>query len=435
MSTKKSNDSRATAALCLASVANGSSLSRQIPIFEQQLIERERPLFRQLCYGVLRSYPKLNAIASLLLSKPTKPKDNDILMLLLIGIYQLSDTRVPDHAAINTTVDATRRLKKHWAKGLVNGVLRQWQRNHQVLSAKLSPAEQASHPQWLYQNILDAWPDQAMDLLQANNQNPPMCLRVNQKHYAASDYISLLADQDIAASPCQFSPDGVRLSKPVAVEQLPGFYEGWVSVQDEAPQLSADLLSLSSGQRVLDACCAPGGKTCHILESSDELAALVALDVDENRLLRVNENLTRLRLEATTKCGDASKPDDWWDGNHFDRILLDAPCSATGVIRRNPDIKLHRTTKDIEKLAKLQYSILSALWETLSPGGQLLYATCSVLPQENEHVVEAFLNDQHDASIIKIDADWGIARKYGRQLLPQIEAHDGFFYALLGKNI
>lgn len=434
MSNKKSSDSRAIAAMCLASVTTGRSLSQQIPIFEQQLIERERPLFRQLCYGVLRSYPKLNAITAQLLSKPTKAKDSDILMLLLLGIYQLSDTRVPDYAAINATVASTRSLKKHWAKGLVNGVLRQWQRNHETLLAQLSTAEQASHPQWLYQNILEAWPDQAVELLQANNQNPPMCLRVNQKHYSTLGYLALLEDQNIAAGPCVYAPHGIRLEKPVVVDQLPGFGEGGVSVQDEAPQLSAELLSLSSGQRVLDACCAPGGKTCHILESCEDLATLTALDIDESRLVRVNENLTRLKLEASVICGDASKPDDWWDGQYFDRILLDAPCSATGVIRRNPDIKLHRKAQDIKKLAKLQLSILSALWKTLSPGGQLLYATCSVLPQENEHVVEAFLNEQDDASVIEIDANWGIKGKYGRQLLPQPEGHDGFYYALLHKN-
>jgi 16S rRNA (cytosine967-C5)-methyltransferase len=429
----KTGDCRATAALCLAAVAGGSSLSQQIPLFEQQLSERERPLFRQLCYGVLRAYPKLQAICQQLLSKPLKAKDSDILMLLMLGIYQLSETRVPDHAAVNATVAATRALKKPWAKGLANGILRQWQRRSTELLGKLDDAAQQAHPRWLYQAINAAWPERASAIFNANNQHPPMCLRVNSRHLTASEYAVKLREQGIDAESCQFAGQGLRLAQPLSVDQLPGFADGWVSVQDEAPQLSAGLLSLAAGQRVLDACCAPGGKSCHILESEPALEALIAVDIDQSRLARVQQNLDRLKLSATLLSGDAANPDGWWDGQAFDRILCDVPCSATGVIRRNPDIKLHRTAADISQLAALQLAIVKALWQTLKPGGQLLYATCSVLPEENEQLVASFCQQQADAQPIAIDAEWGIAGHFGRQLLPTINGHDGFYYALIGK--
>jgi 16S rRNA (cytosine967-C5)-methyltransferase len=430
----KQLDCRAAAARCLASVVGGLSLSQQIPLYEEKVKERDRSLFRQLCYGTLRAYPKLNGVVAQLLKKPMKEKDSDVLMLLLLGIYQLSETRIPDHAAVSATVAATRALKKPWAKGLTNGVLRQWQRQQPELLARLSPAESQAHPQWLHQALSDAWPEQVAAIEAANNQHPPMCLRVNQQQGNVEGYLSQLQAEDIKATPCQFAPYGIRLEQAVAVEQLPGFYDGLVSVQDEAPQLSAELLQLAPGQRVLDACCAPGGKSCHIVEAEPQLSELVALDIDQQRLTRVTENLQRLKLQATLLTGDAAAIDSWWDGNSFDRILLDAPCSATGVIRRNPDIKLHRKAEDIQQLATLQLQILTALWDTLKPGGLLLYATCSVLPQENQQLVASFCQQQADARHIPINADWGLACDYGRQLFPQPEGHDGFFYALLAKN-
>lgn len=432
---EKAGDCRAIAARCLAAVTNGLSLSQQIPVYERQLAERDRPLFRQLCYGVLRAYPKLSAIVDQLLSKPLKKKDSDVRMLLLLGIYQLTEMRVPDHAAVNTTVSATKALKKPWAKALVNGVLRQWQRRSDELLKQLSPAQRLAHPTWLYEAITSAWPDQASDIMAANNQHPPMCLRVNRQHYSVQDYKAVLDEQTIDAEQCLHTEHGLRLSKPVTVDQLPGFDKGWASVQDEAPQLAAGLLSLKPGQRILDACCAPGGKTCHILETEPKLDAVVAVDIEPDRMTRVEQNLSRLGLHAQLITGDAADPESWWDGQLFDRILLDAPCSATGVIRRNPDIKLHRTAQDIAQLSALQYRIITALWKTLQPGGHLLYATCSVLPVENEQLVDHFCQQYSDAMAINIDADWGIARPYGRQLLPEINGHDGFYYALISKKI
>lgn len=425
---------RAVAAQCLAAVAAGSSLSQQLPKWEQQVDDRDRALLRQLCYGVLRLYPQLRGYADQLLRKAFKTKDNDLLMLILLGIYQLSETRIPDHAAVSATVGATRSLKKNWAKNLVNGVLRQWQRNRDELALKLNDAQGAAHPEWLFQAVSQAWPEQSETIFEANNQHPPMCLRVNTQHHDRNDYLQQLTQADIAADACDFAIDGIRLQQAVAIDKLPGFFDGHSSVQDEAPQLCVELLDLKAGQRVLDTCCAPGGKTCHILETEPKLTSVTGLDIDENRLERVEQNLKRLNLHADLLCADACAVKDWWDNVSFDRILLDAPCSATGVIRRNPDIKLHRRPEDIQQLAELQLKMLKALWSTLSSGGLLLYATCSILPDENEKVIEAFCQQQDDAEHQVINAKWGQARPFGRQLFPQIEGHDGFYYALLTKK-
>ena len=424
---------RAIAAQCLAEIINGSSLSQKLPQYELKTTDKDRALLSQLCYGVLRQYPRLVGISQQLLRKPLKDKDRDILMLILLGIYQLSETRIPDHAAVAETVAATRALKKPWAKGLVNGVLRQWQRNNDHLIKQLSSAQAQAHPAWLHEALHQAWPELADSIEQANNQQAPMCLRVNQQQLTRNEYIEQLTAQTIIAQPCPYSPHGLVLEQARDVFELPGFSDGLASVQDEAAQLSADLLQLIPGQRVLDACCAPGGKSCHILETEPELAELVALDIDPERLKKVEENLQRLKLNASLTCGDATTPQAWWDGKLFDRILLDAPCSATGVIRRNPDIKVHRQPDDIKQLAILQQKILEALWPTLAPGGLLLYATCSVLPEENEQSVAHFCQLHPDAEHITLNVDWGISRPYGRQLFPKLSGNDGFFYALLQK--
>ncbi len=426
---------RAAAAKCLVAVYDGASLSQQIPLFELAVAERDRALFRQLCYGSLRLFPRLAATVNLLLSKPLKNKDRDILMLIILGGYQLTETRIPAHAALNTTVAATREFKKPWAKGLINGVLRQWQRQQDELLEQLSPAEQAAQANWFYKAVKKSWPQQAHDIFEQNNQHPPMCLRINHQKTNRTDYLTLLKQADIAADACDFAPQGIRLQQPTAVNQLPFFDEGWVSVQDEAAQLAANLLAPEAEQRILDACCAPGGKTCHLLELEPNLKEVLALDIDDKRLQRVTENLQRLQLSATLLAADAANIDSWWDQQYFDRILLDAPCSATGVIRRNPDIKLHRSEQDIQQLAQLQLEILTNLWTTLKPGGRLLYATCSVLPQENEQIVAQFCQQQADAKHLTIDVNWGLEREYGRQLFPTANGHDGFFYALLEKPL
>jgi len=401
----------------------------------ERVQENERPLLQELCFGTCRWQPQLQSILSRLLDKPLKAKDSDIHALLLIGLYQQKYTRTPDHAAIAATVDACKKLKKKWAEKLVNGVLRSYQRQRQTLETQLanSPSFASAHPNWLRKNIEKFWPEQANEIFTANNAHPPFTLRLNLARLNRAEYLTQLATEGIDATASTYSPFAITLDKAVGVHQLPGFDEGKLSVQDEAAQFSAELLQLQAGQRVLDACCAPGGKTGHILEQGQDLSEVVALDLEERRLVRVRENLQRLNQHATIVCADAADTEHWWDGKRFDRILLDAPCSATGVIRRHPDIKLLRVAEDIAKLAKLQLSLLKALWPTLKPGGRLVYATCSVLPTENTQVIDQFLQHQQDASHSTIEADWGIEQPYGRQLLPQEGGHDGFYYACIEK--
>ena len=432
---------RAQAALTLASVLQQkASLAGLMAPASEKVDPNEQALLQELCFGTCRWQPQLQSIVGRLLEKPLKPKDTDIHALLLLGLYQIQYMRVPDHAAISTTVDACRSLKKPWAEKLLNGVLRRFQREKEALLDSLtgSPAFITAHPNWLRKRICNAWPQQADAIIEANNAHPPMTLRLKRGAVNRDDYIALLQTQSIGAQAAPYSPDGVVLDKAVDVYKLPGFTEGQVSVQDEAAQLAADLMQLSGGERILDACCAPGGKTGHLLELSDGLAQpiseLVALDLEQRRLLRVEENLQRLKKTATLVCADGQDIDQWWDGKPFDRILLDAPCSATGVVRRHPDIKILRKATDIAKLAALQLALLKALWQTLKPGGRLVYATCSVLPTENNDVIKAFVEQQDDAQHELIDAPWGVTQAYGRQLFAQKNGHDGFYYASLSKQ-
>lgn len=429
---------RARAARLLAQVfdgGQGASLAQLLPAESHALPRPDAALLQELCYGVCRFSPRFEVMLEHFVSKKLKARDNDIRALLYLGFYQLLITRIPDHAAIGSTVEACRELGKGWAKGLINGVLRNCQRQSAPPQRWANdPRYRYSHPLWLYRALQTAWPDDAAATLDANNERGPMTLRVNQRQISRAAYLAALADAGIDARPCPYSPVGIELQKPCDPGDLPGFDRGQVSVQDEAAQLAAPLLDLQNTQRVLDACCAPGGKTCHLLEQRSDLRELVALDVDRSRLGRVEDNLARLQLRANLKTGDARAVTDWWDGEAFDRILLDAPCSATGVIRRHPDIKLLRRDSDIAKLAQLQSAMLAALWPTLAPGGLLLYATCSVLPAENEAVVAAFVEQTGDAQHCPLAVDWGRARPVGRQLFPQPQGHDGFYYALLQKT-
>jgi 16S rRNA (cytosine967-C5)-methyltransferase len=427
-------DCRAAAAQILAAVSGaGQSLERQLARVEQQVTERDRSLLRELCYGGLRRQPLLLELLKPLLQKPLKERDGDIQQLLIIGAYQLLFMRIPPHAAISSVVDAARALDKKWAAGLINAVLRSLQREEKQLFERLPAHAAAAHPLWLWRAINAAWPTQAEQIFAANNSHPPLCLRVNRARATAADYLQQLQAVGIEAAPCELAPEGLRLTSPCDIALLPGFMDGLVSVQDEAAQLAAHLLDAQPGQRVLDACCAPGGKTCHILELH-RTAELCALDVSAERLQRVAANLQRLQLDADLKAGDALNPAAWWDGRPFERILLDAPCSGTGVIRRHPDIKLLRTPADIEQLAALQQQLLNTLWPLLAPGGRLLYATCSIMPGENSEVIAQFLTATPSAEELPIAAEWGLAQPAGRQLLPQSEGNDGFYYALLRKR-
>lgn len=427
---------RLAAAKALAAVLNGkASLNSSLPVQLDKVEDRDRGFTQDLAFGTARWQPRLSALAAKLLQKPFKATDADVEALLLVGLYQLLYSRVPAHAAIGETVGCADKLKKPWAKALLNAVLRRAQRESEGLLAELEhdPVVRTAHPRWLQKSLKAFWPQQWEAICAANNAHPPMILRVNRRHNSRDAYLTLLADAGINASACVYSRDGIVLETAGDVRSLPGFAEGWISVQDEAAQLAADLLDLAPGQRVLDACCAPGGKTCHIMEVQPSLAGVVAVDLEAKRLVRVRENLARLGLDAELIAADGRDTATWWDGKPFQRILLDAPCSATGVIRRHPDIKLTRQPDDIAALAVLQGELLDALWPTLEVGGILLYATCSTLPTENTEVIQAFLARTSGARELDIATTAGIKQPHGRQLLAQEGGHDGFYYAKLIK--
>lgn len=427
-------NSRLVAARVLSRVLqNGQSLTAALDnVVPAVDAVKDRAFVQALCYGVCRYYHRLDFILSQLLDKPLK--DVEVKSLILIGLYQLQFMRVKPHAAVSETVAAAR--KKPWAKSLVNAVLRNYQREQERIEqqADQEPSAAVSHPRWLIDQIRQDWPQQSAQLFLENNRQPPMVLRVNQARTSREQYLRQLAEHDIGATPVAFCASAVMLDKPVSVDMLPGFDQGLVSVQDTAAQLAAQLLDVRAGQRVLDVCAAPGGKAAHILESQPQLNELVAVDIDAARMQRVNENLQRLKLEARLLVGDAAAPETWWDGMPFDRILLDAPCSALGVIRRHPDIKLLRRDEDIAQLQALQKNILSAVWPLLATGGILLYATCSVLKRENELQIQAFLAEHSDAAQVPIDAGWGSPREFGRQIFTGESAMDGFYYARIVKQ-
>ena len=425
---------RAAAARVLADVLAGKSLNQALPPRLEQVNPRDRGLLRQLCYGSLRLAPRLLAMLDQMLDKPLKAKDRDLQGLLLCGLYQLDATRIPDHAAVDATVAATRDLKKQWARGMTNAILRRYQRQREQLAANLDEAAALSHPRWLYRALQRQWPQAAAAIIHANNSQPPMTLRVNARKVTRQDYLRQLAGQGIEAAAGTLCADAVRLASPCDVADLPGFADGLASVQDEAAQMAATLLDAQPGDRVLDGCAAPGGKTCHLLERQPAVAELVAMDIDEGRLHRLRENLARLGLSARVVAGDGAHPPAALRAGSFDRILVDAPCSATGVIRRHPDVKLLRRATDIPQLAAHQLAILQGLWPLLKPGGVLLYVTCSLLDEENSGVVARFLDAQSTAQSLTPALAWGAATAHGRQLLPQADGPDGLFYALLQKT-
>lgn len=380
-------------------------------------------------------FPRLNLRLEKLLSKGLKSRDSDIRALLLIGLYQLEFMRIPEHAVVDQTVAATEALGKKWAKGLVNAVLRNAQRQSAAQDESLDKltAYSSIHPQWLIEQWQSAWPDYLQDIIDAGNQYPPMSLRVNTHLGKFEDYCQILQKSDIGFTTSKFSPTGLILSKSTPVEQLPGFHEGLCSVQDEAAQLCAPLLDLKSGQRVLDACAAPGGKTGHLLETCPDIE-LTAMDISSKRLEDVASNLERLGLQANLIAEDAANTEKWRDGTVFDRILLDVPCSGTGVIRRHPDIKVLRRPSDIDSFRQQQQRLLESLWPLLKEDGLLLYVTCSIMPAENEEQIAAFVAKHEDIESVPIEANWGIPLPIGRQLLPGVDGPDGFYYVLLKKK-
>lgn len=436
---KSIHDCRALSALIVYEVdVNHQSLNSLLPMTSHQVDEKDKALLQELVFGTCRWFFWLKTLYTPFLSKPIHRNDFLVEILLCVGIYQLLFTRIPVHASLNETVEAAEKLGLGRFKGLINALLRQVSQQEITIDDPIFRQDMAiaSHPQWFQDKLKHNMPETWRSILKENNEHPPMSLRINAQFYANDDsgkslqdiYLEKLAAKEMDAKASLISPYGIILSKACPVQSLPDFIEGGVSVQDEAAQLSCNLLDLQPKLNVLDACAAPGGKTCAMLEKEPSLS-LLALDSDSTRADKIQENLSRLNLAAEIKVAQAEQLEDWWNGEAFDRILLDAPCSATGVIRRHPDIKLLRQEGDIKQLAELQLQLLTSLWQTLKPGGLLLYATCSIFPQENNRIVERFLKQTEDAELIPINSSWGLDTGFGTQLLPVKHSHDGFFYA------
>lgn len=431
----KTINPRATAAQVIYSVAHeGTNLDDALARHLEKSEQSTHAFIKAMCFGVLRFYPRLLFFLSHLIDKPVKNKEKIIESLLLAGIYEIYYMQTPEHACVSETVSAALDLRKKWAKGLTNAVLRGALREQPQLelAAKQSEGAHSAHPKWLLKLIKKHWPEQWEQIINANNQAGPLTLRINLQKTTRDDYLQRLADKGITATACEFSAAGIQCAQAVDVTELPSFSKGEVSVQDQAAQLAAVLLETQAGEHILDACAAPGGKTAHLLEQCPQIE-LLALDKVASRVARIRENLDRLNLKAHTLTGDALKTSSWWNGVPFDRILLDAPCSATGVIRRHPDIKLLRRPEDINQLVETQAQMLSSLWPLLKTGGMLLYSTCSILAEENDQQIQQFVQNTDNAETRPIDAEWGHMGQYGRQILPGEASMDGFYYALMQK--
>lgn len=429
---------RALAAQIILQVLDqGQSLSSLLPSAKDQITKQDLPLLQEICFGVCRVLSRLERIINQLVDKPLRGKTRIVHCLLLVGLYQLLYMRIPQHAAVNEVINATKMLKVESFRGLLNGVLRRFLREETEILANVDKHWQTLHPEWLV-NKLKVNYRHWRAIVEANNQKPPMWLRVNVTKNNTENYRTLLEKQGILSE--QGEPLGsLRLAEAISVQHLPFFAEGAVTVQDVHAQWAALLLEPQDHELILDACAAPGGKTTHILELAPQ-ADVIALDVEEDRLHRVQENLARLKQQASIVCGDASRPDEWLarldkSAVQFDRILLDAPCSATGVIRRHPDIKWLRQESDIAPLVELQRNILQALWQKLKPNGVLLYATCSILPDENSEQIQSFLAQHRDAKLEPLPFMQSEDNAVGVQFFPTEQGGDGFYYAKLRKVV
>lgn len=421
---------RAGAAQVLSAIADGRSLDAALERIRPRVEETERALLQELAYGGVRTRLRFEPLLRARLRRSFKPRDRDLEALLLVALYELAMMRTPAHAAVNGAVEAAVALGKGWARGLINGVLRGVLRDPDALVAPGDPGAAHGWPAWLAGELARDWPRDWPDIAASGTARPPMTVRVNLTRVTRDAYIARLREAGIASWPGQ-TPAALTLDPPVAVERLPGFADGLVSVQDEAAQWATLLLAVPEGGRVLDACAAPGGKTGHLAEIRPAPGHIVAVESDPGRTERLRDGLARLSADAEVIGADAIDTATWWDGQPFDRILLDAPCSGTGVIRRHPDIKLLRRSADIDALVQTQARLLDALWPLLAPGGMLLYATCSILRRENAHQVEAFLRRHDNAVPVPIDSGTGRADGAGRQIMPGESGMDGFFYARL----
>ena len=429
-----SADARALAAQALAQIVAGKSLRAAFAAFSTKLSDaRDRALLSSLLHEGARWWLRYDAALDGLLEQPLREREPTLHALLVLGLVQLEILRLPEYAAVAATVESARSLRKPKFANLINAVLRRWLRERDMRNAALDrdASTHHAHPRWLIDALAANWPQQVETILNANNEQAPLWLRVNRRRSTRAQLAARLHEAGVEATAPEALPDALLLARSVDITGLPGYAEGAFSVQDGAAQFAAPLLDLRDGQRVLDACAAPGGKSAHILESA--AVDLLALDRDAARLPRLRENLARLGLGAEVREGDAIDPKPWWDGRQFERILLDAPCSATGIIRRQPDIKLHRRATDIAALAKTQTRLLESLWPLLKPGGRLVYATCSVLDFENARLIDDFLRRHADARALPAGLSWH-ARGSGKQNLPGEAGMDGFFYAVVAKN-
>lgn len=420
------------AAALVSAVESGRSLDGELRAElarHPELTAQERGALQDLCYGTLRFLGEVDAALAQLLDRPLK--DEAVRHILRIALYQLVHTRAAPHAVVDHAVRACALAGQTAAKGLVNAVLRNFLRKREAVlsAARASDTGRYSHPQWWIDRLRAEHPEHWRGMLEHANGRPPLTLRVNRRRSSVADYLTRLAGAGLEAA--ALGGDAIVLARAVPVERIPGFAEGIASVQDAAAQAAAPLLDAGPGMRVLDACAAPGGKTAHLLESTE--IDLLALDNDAVRLERVTANLDRLGLKARLACADAARPSEWWDGKPFERILADVPCSASGVARRHPDIKWLRRAQDIPRFAQRQGKLLDALWQLLAPGGKLLYATCSVFHEENHVQIERFLERRGDAQRLTLPAQKTNAQQCAGQIIPD-DKHDGFFYALLQKS-
>jgi 16S rRNA (cytosine967-C5)-methyltransferase len=426
-------DTRAMAAQALAEVAlRGASQRDATERYAPRLADpRDRALFTALVSDGARWWLRFDAALDRLLDKPLRQKEPAVHALLVLGLVQLEILELPDYAAVAATVQAARALERPRLAGLVNAILRRWQRERVELLAALDakPQTRHAHPAWLAKAIASDWPAQADAVMAADNVEPPLMLRANRRRTTRENLLERLREAGYTVDAHAWLADAIVLPHSTDVTRMPGFAEGHFAIQDGAAQIATDLAEARDGLRVLDACAAPGGKACHLLERAD--VALTALESDAGRARRISQNLERLGLSAELVIGDAGQPDAWWDGRPFDRILIDAPCSATGVLRRRPDVRLHRRDSDIAALAAQQRRILEALWPLLAPGGRLLYVTCSLLRAENEAVVGEFLASRPEARVAPIALPAGQAAAVGWQILPGDGDLDGMYYAVL----
>lgn len=415
-------------------VQGGASLDRSLDEHAARFPDNDRALLSEMCFGSLRWYWRCRGVAAQLVKRPPRKRDRVIEALVIVGLYQLEHMRMPVHAAIHATVAACAALGRPGYKGLVNGVLRNFQRRHDVLLGALSASDRDAHPEWIWRAVARQWPDHAHAIIEAGNSRPPLTLRVNRLKQTVDEYLAALSAEGLTGRRLDHAPDAVQLDSPVNIERLPGFSDGLVSVQDASAQLLARVVGPAPGRRVLDACAAPGGKLTHMLEAFP-LAAVQAIESDPDRARRIAENLARLELVSPVTVADAADLDSWWDGSPFDLVVLDAPCSGTGVIRRHPDIKVLRRASDLARFAAIQAHLLDQLWRVVRPGGRLVYVTCSIMAEENQDQISSFLGRTPDCREEPVTLPVGMALDHGRQILPEAGGGDGFFYALLYREV